>query len=57
MANIVWYYRPEQIETEENIQMHQQELFASRHIDTIPVDCSVEIVYVITLNEYCRYSF
>ena len=52
---IFWYYRPEQTESERIPKTEENEIFASRHRDVIPVECIDDRAYVLTLSEYCRY--
>ena len=53
---IFWYYRPEQTESERIPKTEENEIFASRHRDVIPVECIDDRAYVLTLSEYCRYE-
>ncbi len=54
-VSLLWYYRLEQTELPEPAPvMHRRELFASKHIDTSPVDCVNEVCFVVTQNEYAR---
>ncbi|VDK38493.1 unnamed protein product [Anisakis simplex] len=57
MASVLWYYNRDQIETDPaliNPPIAEKELFASRHIDVVPLDTIEEIIFVITFNEYAR---
>uniref|UniRef100_A0A0M3IU65 BAH domain-containing protein n=1 Tax=Ascaris lumbricoides TaxID=6252 RepID=A0A0M3IU65_ASCLU len=58
MASVLWYYNAEQIETDPatvSPPIADKELFASRHIDVVPLDTIEEIIFVITFNEFARY--
>ncbi|VDM43750.1 unnamed protein product [Toxocara canis] len=58
MASVLWYYNREQIETDPASvipPIADKELFASRHIDVVPLDTIEEIIFVITFNEFARY--
>ena len=54
MMNIFWYYRPEQTDTDRVPKTEDNEVFASRHRDVIPVACIDDKAYVLTFCEYCR---
>uniref|UniRef100_A0A914RHP6 Uncharacterized protein n=1 Tax=Parascaris equorum TaxID=6256 RepID=A0A914RHP6_PAREQ len=57
MASVLWYYNAEQIETDPatvSPPIADKELFASRHIDVVPLDTIEEIIFVITFNEFAR---
>ena len=54
MMAILWYYRPEQTDCERMPRTEENEIFASRHHDVIPVECIDDKAYVLTLSEYCR---
>lgn len=54
--NLVWYYWPADTVQDRPDGLHPSELFASRHVDVVSVDAIEEIVYVLTANEYFRFS-
>ncbi|VDN03375.1 unnamed protein product [Thelazia callipaeda] len=56
-ATILWYYTAVQIKSETSSmpKADERELFASKHIDIIPLDAIDEIVYILTFNEYNRF--
>uniref|UniRef100_A0A914C6L0 BAH domain-containing protein n=2 Tax=Acrobeloides nanus TaxID=290746 RepID=A0A914C6L0_9BILA len=58
MANVLWYYTREQIDSIKNpllIPLHEKELLASRHIDSVACDAIESVAFVLTFSEYCRY--
>ena len=60
MANVLWYYTREQIDSIKNpllIPLHEKELLASRHIDSVACDAIESVAFVLTFSEYCRYVF
>lgn len=56
MMGVFWYYRHHQNEGENLSKYLNNEVFASRHRDVIPVACIEDRCYVLTLNEFCRSS-
>ncbi|XP_068109494.1 bromo adjacent homology domain-containing 1 protein [Hyperolius riggenbachi] len=55
MMSLFWYYRPEHTQGGRNPNMHQNEIFASRHQDENSIACIEEKCYVLTFAEYCRF--
>lgn len=58
MASVFWYYNVDQIEMDHSLiypPIADRELFASRHLDVVPLDAVEESVFVITFNEFGRY--
>ena len=61
-ASVFWYYRydqcilkPEDKEVFESRNLvHERELMASRHLDTISCDSIQSHAFVLTFSEYCR---
>ncbi|KAH7713518.1 bromo adjacent (BAH) domain-containing protein, partial [Aphelenchoides avenae] len=66
MTSVLWYYTPSQLNprcvleldrlSKGNFKLHEKELLASRHLDTVPVDAIESKAYVLSLHEYCRYQ-
>ncbi|KAI1719436.1 bromo adjacent homology domain-containing 1 protein [Ditylenchus destructor] len=59
MATVLWYYTQVQVDTSKGLsthEMHEKELFASRHLDTVNVDCIESLAFVLTVHEFCRFS-
>nr|AII97441.1 BLTX29 [Nephila pilipes] len=54
--SLLWYYRPEQTETEKKIPCQPNEIFASKHRDTNSVACIEDKCYVLTYSEFCRFK-
>jgi len=54
-ASLMWFYWPEQTELDGQELWHSKEIFASRHLDNVPVDSIQDVAYVLTFNEYNRY--
>jgi len=54
--SLLWYYRPEHIESGRRSDDLPDEIYASRHRDFTSVACVEDKCYVMTFNEYCRYS-
>jgi len=54
MLSVLWYYRPEHLESGRRPCDLPDEIYASRHRDVSPVACIEDKCYVMTLNEYCR---
>lgn len=57
MATVLWFYTQVQVDTSKGLrvdEMHEKELLASRHIDTVNADCIESLAFVLTFNEYCR---
>uniref|UniRef100_A0A915PH50 BAH domain-containing protein n=1 Tax=Setaria digitata TaxID=48799 RepID=A0A915PH50_9BILA len=57
LASILWYYTPMQVKVDNTLipPIFERELFASKHMDIIPLDTVDEIVWVLTYNEYGRF--
>ncbi|CAH8477666.1 unnamed protein product [Heterobilharzia americana] len=54
MMSLLWYYRPEHTNsTAQNFV--KNELYASRHRDTNPLDCIEDKAFVLSVNAYSRY--
>ncbi|CAJ0957064.1 unnamed protein product, partial [Mesorhabditis belari] len=53
-ASVIWYYRASHIENKP-LDVHEKEIFASRHIDSIDLTSVNELVHVLSFNEYCRF--
>ncbi len=53
---ILWYYKPQQTILKNLSNFHDQELFASKHYDTLDVNCIDDKCFVLTFNEFCRYA-
>lgn len=56
MVSLLWYYRPEHTDGGRQPEDCAEEVFASRHRDANSVACIEDKCYVLTFNEYCRYS-
>uniref|UniRef100_A0A915D3M5 BAH domain-containing protein n=1 Tax=Ditylenchus dipsaci TaxID=166011 RepID=A0A915D3M5_9BILA len=59
MATVLWFYTQMQVDTSKGLsttEMLDKELLASRHIDTVNVDCIESLAFVLTVNEFCRFS-
>lgn len=66
MTSVLWYYTPSQLNprcvleldrlSKGNFKLHEKELLASRHLDTVPVDAIESKAYVLSLHEYCRFA-
>ena len=54
MMSLLWYYRPEHTDVQENYI--SGEIYSSRHRDTNSVACIDDKCYVMTYNEYCRFK-
>ena len=52
--SLLWYYRPEHIESGRRADDLPDEIYASRHRDFTSVACIEDKCYVMTFNEYCR---
>ena len=52
--SLLWYYRPEHVESGRKSDDLQDEIFASKHRDFTSVACIEDKCYVMTFNEYCR---
>ena len=52
--SLLWYYRPEHVDTGRKSEDLQDEIFASKHRDFTSVACIEDKCYVMTFNEYCR---
>lgn len=60
MATVLWFYTQKQLDTSKGLstlEMHEKELFASRHLDTVNVDCIESLAFVLTVNEFCRFLY
>ncbi|KAF6768696.1 hypothetical protein AHF37_05841 [Paragonimus kellicotti] len=55
MMALLWYYRSEQIVGNGLHDLVSNELYASRHCDTNPVDCIEDKAYVLTTNAFARF--
>ncbi|TRY78802.1 hypothetical protein TCAL_15320 [Tigriopus californicus] len=55
MMSLLWYYRPEHLESGRRSDDMSDEVYASRHRDNTSVACIEDKCYVMTFNEYCRY--
>ena len=55
--SLLWYYRPEHVESGRKADDLPDEIFASKHRDFTSVACIEDKCYVMTFNEYCRYVF
>jgi len=53
--SLLWYYRPEHVDSGRKSDDLQDEIFASKHRDFTSVACIEDKCYVMTFNEYCRY--
>lgn len=53
--SLLWYYRPEHVESGRKADDLPDEIFASKHRDFTSVACIEDKCYVMTFNEYCRY--
>jgi hypothetical protein len=56
MMELLWYYQPQQTELKNKWLFDKQELFSSKHYDVLDVDCIEDKCYVLTFNEYCRFT-
>ncbi|CAH8443501.1 unnamed protein product [Schistosoma turkestanicum] len=54
MMSLLWYYRPEHISGASQ-NFVKNELYASRHRDTNPLDCIEDKAYVLSVSAYSRY--
>ena len=54
--SLLWYYRPEHVDSGRKSDDLQDEIFASKHRDFTSVACIEDKCYVMTFNEYCRYE-
>ena len=54
--SLLWYYRPEHIDSGRRSDDLQDEIYASRHRDFTSVACIEDKCYVMTFNEYCRFE-
>lgn len=54
MMSLLWYYRPEHLESGRRSDDMSDEVYASRHRDNTSVACIEDKCYVMTFNEYCR---
>ncbi|KAA0194088.1 Bromo adjacent domain-containing 1 protein [Fasciolopsis buskii] len=54
MMSLLWYYRPEHVGCSRG-NLVPNELYASRHCDTNPVDCIEDKAYVLTASAFARY--
>ncbi|CAH8831404.1 unnamed protein product [Trichobilharzia szidati] len=54
MMSLLWYYRPEHINGAAQ-NFVKNELYASRHRDTNPLDCIEDKAFVLSVNAYSRY--
>ncbi|CAH8474030.1 unnamed protein product [Schistosoma bovis] len=54
MMSLLWYYRPEHISGASH-NFVKNELYASRHRDTNPLDCIEDKAYVLSVSAYNRY--
>ena len=55
MMGVFWYYRREHIDSETVASRYlDDEVFASRHRDVVPVACIEDKCFVLPLNQYCR---
>ena len=54
--SLLWYYRPEHLDCGRRPFDTPDEIYASRHRDHTSVACIEDKCYVMTFNEYCRYS-
>ena len=54
--SLLWFYHPEHTEAGRKPQHAPSELFASKHKDENSVACIDDKGYVLTYNEYCRYT-
>ena len=52
--SLLWYYRPEHVDSGRKSDDLQDEIFASKHRDFTSVACIEDKCYVMTFNEYCR---
>ena len=52
--SLLWYYRPEHVESGRKADDLPDEIFASKHRDFTSVACIEDKCYVMTFNEYCR---
>ncbi|KAG5448764.1 Bromo adjacent y domain-containing 1 protein [Clonorchis sinensis] len=55
MMALLWYYRPEHVSGTAPNHPVPNELYASRHCDTNPVDCIEDKAYVLTASAFSRY--
>ncbi|KER23466.1 hypothetical protein T265_08633 [Opisthorchis viverrini] len=55
MMALLWYYRPEHVSGTAPNHPVSNELYASRHCDTNPVDCIEDKAYVLTASAFSRY--
>ncbi|KAA3674722.1 uncharacterized protein DEA37_0003981 [Paragonimus westermani] len=55
MMALLWYYRSEHIIGNGLHDLISNELYASRHCDTNPVDCIEDKAYVLTMNAFARF--
>jgi hypothetical protein len=56
MLSLLWYYRPEHTDHGRRPEDMEDEIFASKHRDISSVACIEDKCYVLTFNEYCRYT-
>ncbi|VDP88224.1 unnamed protein product, partial [Echinostoma caproni] len=54
MMSLLWYYRPEHVGCPPG-NLVPNELYASRHCDTNPVECIEDKAYVLTASAFSRY--
>ena len=52
--SLLWYYRPEHVESGRKADDLPDEIYASKHRDFTSVACIEDKCYVMTFNEYCR---
>lgn len=56
---MLWYYRPEHVTggsaTAANKPVITNEIYASAHCDTNPVDCIEDKAYVLTFSAFARF--
>ncbi|KAF8563279.1 hypothetical protein P879_10900 [Paragonimus westermani] len=55
MMALLWYYRSEHVVGNGLHDLVSNELYASRHCDTNPVDCIEDKAYVLTTNAFARF--
>ncbi|KAF5401224.1 hypothetical protein PHET_04765 [Paragonimus heterotremus] len=55
MMALLWYYRSEHVVGNGPHDLVSNELYASRHCDTNPVDCIEDKAYVLTTNAFARF--
>ncbi|KAF7232867.1 hypothetical protein EG68_10022, partial [Paragonimus skrjabini miyazakii] len=55
MMALLWYYRSEHVVGNGLHDVVSNELYASRHCDTNPVDCIEDKAYVLTTNAFARF--